>query len=148
MGGVFAAAHLYVYQWGKTRPPTTLTPEGLKCFGGFADRDLYEYAPDVATRWVVPKGDQLPVRFKQHPYSDINGDFERTAQALRGGVANGMLLLLTESSEEWLGDLMEAKLAAVEKRILLTRWPAKCGLFRIRVGKLTNVCPSTGARNV
>ena len=49
-GGIFKAAHLYVCEWRKAKRPTTLTPEGLKCFEGFVGKKLYTYALDVATR--------------------------------------------------------------------------------------------------
>ena len=53
-------------------------------FAGFVNRDLYQYALDVAARGVHPMGDRLPQRLKQEPYSAINDNVEATDAALWG----------------------------------------------------------------
>ena len=115
-GNLLTAAHIYVCEWRKRRNPTTLKEEGLKHFEGVVNKDLFQYALDIATRGVIPKGDRRPKRFAQEPYSSITDNLESTASSLWEDVVKGRMFVVTVASEAYLGELMESKLAAVVQR--------------------------------
>ena len=115
-GDLLTAAHLYISAWRRLRGPTTLTVERLRCFDGLVSRELFQYAMDIATRGVLPKGDKMPVRFAQEPYSSINDDVNATASSLWEDVLKGRMFVITSDSEPYLGNLMESKLAAVVQK--------------------------------
>ena len=67
----------------------------------------------VAHYGVIPCGDRPPVRSPQTAYADINDNPDAAARELRGDVVNGRLMIFTQCSEAYTGDLMESKLAYV-----------------------------------
>ena len=60
VGDVFVASHAYLARWRATREPTTMTPGGLKVFQGLVEEELLDYAMDMATFGVKPKGHYPP----------------------------------------------------------------------------------------
>ena len=113
VGDVFVASHAYLARWRATREPTTMTPGGLKVFQGLVEEELLDYAMDMATFGVKPKGNYPPVRTRQQAYASANDDPTATASELWSDLVNGRLFLISDNSEQATGDLMESKLTFV-----------------------------------
>ena len=112
-GDLFLAAHAFTCSWRLNRNPTTLTPAGLSVFEGLVDTELYDHAHKVSSYGVLPCGDRPPERFRQQAYANINDNPEATAAEFWEDVTKGRLMIFTETSEPYTGDLMESKLAYV-----------------------------------
>ena len=88
----------------------------MKQFEGIGDPELYNHSLQVSTYGVTPCGDRVPDRFAQPAYDNVNGDPQAAAFELREDAMKGRLLLFTERSEPYDGDLMGPKLAYVTQR--------------------------------
>ena len=115
-GDLFKAAHAYTSLWRLVRAPTTLTPAGLSLFEWIVDPALMEHSLHVATHGVLPCGDRVPTRSPQIAYSNVNDNPRATASELLDDVRKGRLILFTERSGPYTGNLMESKLAYVTQR--------------------------------
>ena len=113
VGDVFLASHAYMARWRATREPTTMAPAGLKVFQGLVGDEIFDYAMDMATFGVKPKGHYPPVRARQQAYAIANDDPTTTASELWSDIVSGRLFLLSSDSEHATGNLMESKLTFV-----------------------------------
>ena len=113
---MFQTSHRYIARWRAARNPTTLSKGGVEMFDGLVCQKLYDYATKVATHWVCPMGDKVPVRFKQNPYSSIDDNAEGAALALWEDLLRGRLMVFTNAGGILVGDLAESKLAAVTQK--------------------------------
>ena len=112
-GDVSIASHAHTCGWRKRRNPTTLTPNGLSVFEGIVAPDLYQHALNISSHGVLPCGDRPPERFQQSAYANINDNPEATAAELWEDLVKGRLMIFTDRSEPFAGDLMGSKLAYV-----------------------------------
>ena len=77
------------------------------------EEELFDYAMDMATFGVKPKGHYPPVRTRQQAYASADDDHTTTASELWGDLVSGRLFLISSNSEHATGNLMESKLTFV-----------------------------------
>ena len=97
-------------------PPLPNPPSGLSRFEGNASPELYEIYLQLATYCVTPLGDRVSMMYPQSAYNDVSDNPEESDAKIREDSPMGRLLVFTERSDPYAGNMMESKLAYVTQR--------------------------------
>ena len=116
LGCIYKAAHCYLCYWRANRFPTTLKEEGLKLSEGRVQKDLLQFARELAIYDVKPMGAKPLVRSSQQPYSIVQDNPSREAEDMWEDLMKGRLMLYTKRREHLVAPLMESRMAFVTQK--------------------------------